>query len=72
MKLLGFYITEKERIAKNKVLSLLYKEMFEEISRFFGNFHFYPEKNKNITNEINYFNGLLNKINHTLKVVISN
>ncbi|MBP6426535.1 MAG: ATP-binding protein [Bacteroidia bacterium] len=64
-EIVGFYITEKERIAKNKVLSLLYKEMFEEISRFFGNFHFYPEKNKNITNEINYFNGLLNKINHT-------
>jgi molecular chaperone HtpG len=64
-EIVRFYITDKERIAKNKVLSLLYKEMFQELSRFFGNFHFYPEKNKNVTKEISYFNGLLTKINQT-------
>jgi len=61
--IVNFYLNNKGQNKNNKELLSLYSDFFKEVSSFFYDFHNYPEKQKKAVDELNYFNGLLNKIN---------
>jgi hypothetical protein len=61
--IVNFYLNKKGQNKNNKELLSLYSDFFKEVSSFFYDFHNYPDKQKKAVDELNYFNGLLNKIN---------
>ncbi|MDA3953772.1 MAG: ATP-binding protein [Bacteroidales bacterium] len=62
-KIVNFYLNNRSQNKNNKGVSLLYKEFFIELSKFWYDFHNYPDTQQKAVDEINYFNQLLNKIN---------
>jgi hypothetical protein len=60
--IVNFYLKNRE-LNKNNELSSLFGDFFEEVGNFHYGFHNYSDTQKKAVDEINYFNGLLNKIN---------